>query len=371
MSDTKISLAIFGNQNSNSGYQPLYWINDPPQQLENFVPPGMDENPYFFTLQVLPAHTQYTLIQNRVSSYMSSRPGVLKMAISIPKGYRISGGVSPMTVLIEVRKTFLDTCMTQRDAHIEAYNFKEKLADPDIFSTIVDAYQLEADTQPHLPMSGTDEMLMLLDDTAIAQLFIAPQKPEFTQFKRIIVANKGDVSIYKANAEATTIKNAEATTVKNAEATTVKNAETGTFKSEKKEMETVKATAQKPVPWKKYLPLVLFPLIIGGVVFWTRGSSTTSSAKFTNYDADKTEEEAILDAEVTEEEAILDTDKPKEGTILDDEMTEEEAMEQAIKEAYVITPEGSGDTLRSADKPHRQDTSSLHSHDNTKNMNHK
>ena len=45
MEQAKITLAIFGNQNSNSGFQPLFWINNPPQQLENMVPPAMEENP--------------------------------------------------------------------------------------------------------------------------------------------------------------------------------------------------------------------------------------------------------------------------------------------------------------------------------------
>ena len=198
MDNNKISLAIFGNQNSNSGFQPLYWINDPPQQLENIVPPGMDENPYFFTLQVLPAHTQYTLIHNRVSSYMSVRPGVLKMAITIPKGYSIRDGVSPLEVLLDVRQQFIDTCMTLRNAHTEAYNYKEKLANPDIFVNIIDSYQLVPNAQPHLPMTGTEDAVMLIDDMAISQLFIAPQYPEFQKFRSIVIANKGNASVYEA-----------------------------------------------------------------------------------------------------------------------------------------------------------------------------
>ena len=198
MDNNKISLAIFGNQNSNSGFQPLYWINDPPQQLENIVPPGMDENPYFFTLQVLPAHTQYTLIHNRVSSYMSVRPGVLKMAITIPKGYSIRDGVSPLEVLLDVRQQFIDNCMTLRDAHTEAYNYKEKLADPDIFVNTINSYQLVPNAQPHLPMTGTEDAVMLIDEMAISQLFIAPQHSEFQKFRSIVIANKGNASVYKA-----------------------------------------------------------------------------------------------------------------------------------------------------------------------------
>ena len=287
MDTIKISLAIFGNQNSNSGFQPLYWINDPPQQLENIVPPGMDENPYFFTLQVLPAHTQYTLIHNRVSSYMSARPGVLKMAIAIPKGYSISNGVSPLEVLLSVRQQFVDTCMTLRDSHVQAYNFKEKLAPSDDFISIVNAYQLVPSTQPHLPMNGTENAVMLLDDTAISQLFVTPQHPEFQQFKCIVIANKGNTSIYKAQ-----LNNIPLTVVS-------ETANDDTDNPTVSSIPTQTATAKNDsAQQKKYLLILLGILIVmGGAFFLLRPAS------------DHQEEEETDDVELSDRKAYWEEEE--------------------------------------------------------------
>ena len=195
--NARISLAVFGNQLSNSGYQPLYWINDPPQQPENLVPPGMDDNAFFYTLQVLPAHTQFTLIHNRVSSFGAWRPGVLKIAIALPKGYKIIDDISPLEVLLDVREKFLETCMTRSEGHHGMYNFKEKLADARIFTDIVNAYRLVPDNQPHLPMTGTGDALLLLDELAISQLFVSPQHHIFRPFRQIVIAAKGNTAAYR------------------------------------------------------------------------------------------------------------------------------------------------------------------------------
>ncbi len=199
MSNTKISLAIFGNPNSNSGFQPLYWINDPPQQLDNFIPPGMDENLYFYTFMVQPGFTQYELIHNRVSSYMSIRQGVLKIAITIPRGYRLSGGASPLDVLLTLRETFVETCLTKREEHSDVYNFKDKLVEPSVFASIVDSYELEPTSAPHYPMKGTDDALLLLDDASISQFFVSPHYPRLSAYRRLVLAHHGKETAYAAH----------------------------------------------------------------------------------------------------------------------------------------------------------------------------
>ena len=295
MDNIKISLAIFGNQNSNSGFQPLYWINDPPQQLENIVPPGMDENPYFFTLQVLPAHTQYTLIHNRVSSYMSVRPGVLKMAITIPKGYCISDGISPMQVLLDIRQKFIDTCMTLRDTQSKAYNFKEKLVSPDVFINIINTYRLMPDTQPHLPMTGTEDAVMLLDDTAISLFFIAPQRPELQKFRRIIIANKGKTDIYK-----NPFDNIAAATVSEVRDVYTDNP---TVSSKSENITTI--SPNKPAQQKKRLLILLCLLvIIGGVIILLWPTSDHKKEKKETEDMIMSDQEDDIDEEmeITDEE---------------------------------------------------------------------
>lgn len=198
MDNQKISLAIFGNQNSNSGFQPLYWINNPVQQLENLVPPGMDDNSYFFVLQVTPTQTLYTLVQNRVSSYMSSRPGALKMAIGIPQGWRIEGGDGPFELLLAIREKFLQTCMTQNKGASLTYNFNEKLADSSVFEQMLDDYILEPSRVQQVPMTGNDDALLLLTAQKTSLLFKDPQRPEFAHFKRIVIGEKGKSSSYQS-----------------------------------------------------------------------------------------------------------------------------------------------------------------------------
>ncbi len=299
--DNKISLAIFGNQNSNSGFQPLYWINNPPEQLENLVPPGMDENPYFFTLQVLPSHTQYTLIQNRVSSYMSSRAGVLKMAIAIPKGYCISGGVSPMEVLLKVRELFINTCMTRRDTHSEAYNFKEKLPPPDDFVSLVNGYALVATPKPHLPMTGTDEALMLLDDEAISLLFNSPNYSEFCPFKCIVIANKGNVAAYKTQLKG--IIGTAADEPQPADDSPTLSAQ---------EIRSVPQHGKKFVFTKTHLIALLALLVVGAGAFWL----------FSPPSQDRSSDDAALladnDEEAYDEEEEEDEESPAQRQLAKD-----------------------------------------------------
>lgn len=331
MNNNKISLAIFGNQNSNSGFQPLYWINDPPQQLENIVPPGMDENPYFFTLQVLPTHTQYTLIHNRVSSYMSVRPGVLKMAIAIPKGYIISDGISPLEVLLAVRQAFIDTCMTLRDTHAEAYNFKEKLADPGVFTSIVDAYELVTDTQAYQPMRGTEDALMLLDDVAIAHLFAAPQHSEFTPFKRIIIANKGNASVYKTQlngiAASTANEMSDVPTQQLDSPKEQSKTPQNNLDSEKKDLvfqnNKTDFAKNKPALNKKHIIALLCCLfIIGGAVFLILPSSekktekTALNEEYESEEEEEPEEEEISETEILLKKAIKEKQRQLEDSML-------------------------------------------------------
>ena len=355
MENNKISLAIFGNQNSNSGFQPLYWINNPPQQLENIVPPGMDENPYFFTLQVLPAHTQYTLIHNRVSSYMSVRPGVLKMAIAIPKGYTIRDGVSPLEVLLDVRQQFIETCMTLRDAQTDAYNYKEKLADPDIFVKIVDSYQLVPDRRPHFPMKGIEDAVMLLDDMAISELFVAPQHPEFQQFKSIVIANKGNASVYKTQFNGIM---ASAIPAK-AETPTEK-----TISSRESTAPTTKASVSKDksAQQKKFLILLLcILLIIGGAVFLLRPKSDKKAKKedVIEIAENNQKDDVDDDIEANKEEADQEISDSEDLSDMEIDKKEMEDSKQPVNATNAIPagdePAAVSESHRHVDKPRQEE----------------
>lgn len=198
MDNPRITLAIFGNQNSNSGFQPLYWINNPVQPLENLIPPGMEENSYFFVLETGEKFTQYTLVQNHVSSYMSVRPGALKMAIGIPNGYRLDNDESPLTVLMAVQDTFLKECMTQKSSLSETRNFKQVLPDEQLFKSIVDGYSLIPSYDRVYPMQGADDAVLLLPSAQMADFFRNVHYPELQGYKKVVIGEKGNTTVYPA-----------------------------------------------------------------------------------------------------------------------------------------------------------------------------
>ena len=198
MDNPRITLAIFGNQNSNSGFQPLCWINNPVQQLENLIPPGMEDNSYFFVLETGEKFTQYTLVQNHVSSYMSVRPGALKMAIGIPNGYRLADDESPLSLLMDVHDTFLQECMTQKSSLSENRNFKEELPDEQIFKDIVARYSLEPSYDPVYPMHGDADAVLLLSAGQMADFFRNVHYPELQGYKRVVIGEKGNTAVYSA-----------------------------------------------------------------------------------------------------------------------------------------------------------------------------
>lgn len=196
MDNPRISLAIFGNQNSNSGFQPLYWINSPAQQLVNLVPPGMEDNAYFFVVQAKEIFTQYTLIQNHVSSAGASRTGVLKMAVSIPAGYQLDNDMSPMMLLLDIREAFLRECMTQKSSLSQVYNFNDDMADEQIFIDIINRYPLVHTGLIQHPMQGTTDAVMLIDAEKTALFMKDPQYEELKDCGQLIVSESGNTSTY-------------------------------------------------------------------------------------------------------------------------------------------------------------------------------
>jgi hypothetical protein len=77
-------------------------------------------------------------------------------------------------------------------------NFKEELADDNIFSDIVDSYELVPIAAPQQrPMTGTADGVVLLPAESIAKLFKCVQYKEFETCKKVIVAEKGKTELYR------------------------------------------------------------------------------------------------------------------------------------------------------------------------------
>ena len=196
MDTPKITLAVYGNQHSNSGFQPLYWINNPERQLENLLPPGMGQNPYYFVVETGTKYTQFTLIENNVSSYDGFRAGVLKMAIGIPNDYRLTNNESPMNVLLDIRKTFIEQCMTKKSSLSLTRNFKDELPDEQMFKDILNKYSLMRTYDQVYPMQGTEDAVILLSSEQTTAFFSNVHYPELAGYKRLVVGEKGNTENY-------------------------------------------------------------------------------------------------------------------------------------------------------------------------------
>jgi len=192
----RITLAIYGNQYSNGGFQPLYWINSPVQQLANPIPPGMGDNPYFFVVQTGSRFTQFTLVENHVSSCDGFRAGVLKIAIGIPNDFRLDNDMSPMDLLLDIRRTFVSECMTQKSTLSLTRNFKEELPDDKVFKDIIEHYLLAPAYDTVYPMHGSDQAVILLDKHQTAAFFKNVHFPELAEYKEVVVGATGHLENY-------------------------------------------------------------------------------------------------------------------------------------------------------------------------------
>ena len=194
MEEKLISLMICGNRMSAGGYETLYYLNEPPfPELRNLLHPGMQDNSYYFVISITEQYTQYTLVHNNVKSFGASRKGVLKISISIPKGYKIKGDATPLNVLLDVRLKFVTECMTPIPGLKEGFNFKERMVDDPSFVDVLSQYKLVACNMIHRPMTGTGHALLLT--TNFNGLFRDVQYPEFSDYGEIVVAETGDYNI--------------------------------------------------------------------------------------------------------------------------------------------------------------------------------
>ena len=200
MNMPSISLAIFGNRISSAGYEPLYWLNSPPfPELPNLGYPGMAENPYYFVVHNGASYTQFTLVHNNVKSYMAARPGMLKIAISLPYGYALANQVSPFDLLLKIRETFVRQCMTPIAGVQEGYNFKERMADESVSVNLLAQYPLVPYRVAYRPMTGTGKALLLAEWNTIRLLFRDTHYAEFTPYGEVVVAPRGIPTEYSAN----------------------------------------------------------------------------------------------------------------------------------------------------------------------------
>ena len=137
-----ISVKICGSAVPNLGYETLIRCNNPNIDIKDRNYDGMGKNSYFFSICIEQKQIVYSLIKNYIRAHGSIRPSNLTIALSIPRGYRLAGDVSPYDALIDLKDTFLQECLICRDEIIETYEFKEERPDLDVLDETAKNYPL-------------------------------------------------------------------------------------------------------------------------------------------------------------------------------------------------------------------------------------
>ena len=182
-----ISLQVCGRPASNGGFCVITSFNEPKFYVEDRIPGGFSGNSYFFTVRTDEQKVVYKLIKNRVKSSGASRVSYLIIAISVPKGYKING-YTPYEALIELKDSFLSSCMECKDAMSESYEFKSGIDYTHVLDNVAGNFALVPAEVPHSPMKGSTIGYVAADEEKIGQLLSDVQYSEFTKYSEIVVA---------------------------------------------------------------------------------------------------------------------------------------------------------------------------------------
>lgn len=198
MTDNKyISLKVCGRPHENSGFNPLVYFNSPLFDVPDTVYSGFNEVSYFFSIIIEKTQVVYTLIMNNVRSCRGFRLGNLKIAMSIPKGYRISNGKSPYDALISIKDYIITSCMTCKDPIRLVYEFNSGIISPTLLDDIAHEFPLEPATGPYHPMSvGGSKGYITLPEEQISLLLSDVQYTEFSSYGEIVVAQSVQATNY-------------------------------------------------------------------------------------------------------------------------------------------------------------------------------
>lgn len=198
MTDNKyISLKVCGRPHENSGFNPLVYFNSPLFDVPDTVYSGFNEVSYFFSIIIEKTQVVYTLIMNNVRSCGGFRLGNLKIAMSIPKGYRISNGKSPYDALISIKDYIITSCMTCKDPIRLVYEFNSNIISPTLLDDIAHEFPLEPATGPYHPMSVSGPKgYITLPEEQISLLLSDVQYAEFSAYGEIVIAQSVQATNY-------------------------------------------------------------------------------------------------------------------------------------------------------------------------------
>lgn len=185
-----ISVKICGSAVPNLGYETLIMCNNPNIDIKDRNYDGMGKNSYFFSICIEQKQIVYSLIKNYIRAHGSIRPSNLTIALSIPRGYRLAGDVSPYDALIDLKDTFLQECLICRDEIIETYEFKEERPDLDVLDETAKKYPLVEFPSPwHIMPKSAPIGCLITAENSVKELMRDVQYQEFEKYSEVLVAD--------------------------------------------------------------------------------------------------------------------------------------------------------------------------------------
>lgn len=182
-----ISLRISGTKMRQAGFSPLVNVGIFPAELNQELDRNFSAAKRIFVLMHREDYIAIVLYDQMVKSFDTNAAGLLTIALTIPKGNRLVGGVSPYALLMEVYRRFQVLYMNPQG---DGYTiFKDVEADSDIFKTIVDRYSLESDLGRYVRMNTNGTIgTLAVPESQMEVFFRDTQYPEFANFKEIQIA---------------------------------------------------------------------------------------------------------------------------------------------------------------------------------------
>ena len=195
----EISIRIAANPNASGGYRIIEGHNIIDNSFKENDYSGFSRNSYYFAFSIKEGWADYCLLQNNVFSHGASRQSpALKIYVSIPKGYALQQKKSPFDLLVDIRNSFLNRCMTNRSDG--SYEYKESV-NLDFLQDVARNYPLVPYNGPYRPMGGSAKAwtkdsalacIVVPDETKIRELLGDVQYPEFENYDEIVVATAYD-----------------------------------------------------------------------------------------------------------------------------------------------------------------------------------
>lgn len=185
-----ISVKVCGSPGPILGYETLIMWNNPNIDVKDRNYEGMGKNSYFFSICIEQKQIVYSLIKNYICAHGAIRQSNLTIALSIPRGYRLAGGVSPYDALIDLKDIFLQECMICRDEILETYEFKEERPPLDVLDETAKKYPLVERSSPwHIMPKSAPVGCLITAENSVKELMRDVQYQEFEKYSEVLIAD--------------------------------------------------------------------------------------------------------------------------------------------------------------------------------------